>query len=100
MSLTHEQEVRIEKLVINGYKSLPAERTSYAIAARESKLRRNEKVSTRDNFVSAGFGRRGVTEPLAHVSVDVTLIDRSNYHTFQLLFYEAATYPAESRSTR
>ena len=36
-------------------------------------------------IVGAGFGGLGVAEHLAQVSVDVTLIDRHNYHTFQPL---------------
>src|ERR1700742_57226 len=39
----------------------------------------------------AGFGGLGVAEQLAHVPVDVTLIDRHNYHTFQPLLYQVAT---------
>ncbi len=42
-------------------------------------------------IVGAGFGGLGVAEQLAHVSVDVTLIDRHNYHTFQPLLYQVAT---------
>jgi len=42
-------------------------------------------------IVGAGFGGLGVAEHLAHVSVDVTLIDRHNYHTFQPLLYQVAT---------
>ena len=38
-------------------------------------------------IVGAGFGGLGVAEQLAQVSVDVTLIDRHNYHTFQPLLY-------------
>src|SRR6266436_2877184 len=42
-------------------------------------------------IVGAGFGGLGVAEQLGHVSVDVTLIDRHNYHTFQPLLYQVAT---------
>src|SRR6185503_12492305 len=42
-------------------------------------------------IVGAGFGGLGVAEQLAHVPVDVTLIDRHNYHTFQPLLYQVAT---------
>lgn len=42
-------------------------------------------------IVGAGFGGLGVAEQLAHVTVDVTLIDRHNYHTFQPLLYQVAT---------
>jgi NADH dehydrogenase len=42
-------------------------------------------------IVGAGFGGLEVAEHLAHVPVDVTLIDRNNYHTFQPLLYQVAT---------
>jgi NADH dehydrogenase len=42
-------------------------------------------------IVGAGFGGLGVAEQLAHVPIDVTLIDRHNYHTFQPLLYQVAT---------
>jgi NADH:quinone reductase (non-electrogenic) len=42
-------------------------------------------------IVGAGFGGLGVAEQLAHVPVDVTLIDRHDYHTFHPLLYQVAT---------
>src|ERR1700751_5184078 len=42
-------------------------------------------------IVGAGFGGLGVAEQLAHVPVQVTLIDRHNYHTFKPLLYQVAT---------
>src|SRR5262249_3730475 len=42
-------------------------------------------------IVGAGFGGLGVAEQLDHVPVEVTLIDRHNYHTFQPLLYQVAT---------
>ena len=42
-------------------------------------------------IVGAGFGGLGAAEQLAHVPVNVTLIDRHNYHTFQPLLYQVAT---------
>ncbi len=42
-------------------------------------------------IVGAGFGGLEVAEQLAHVPVDVTLIDRNNYHTFQPLLYQVAS---------
>jgi NADH dehydrogenase len=42
-------------------------------------------------IVGAGFGGLGVAEQLDHVPIDVTLIDRHNYHTFQPLLYQVAT---------
>ena len=42
-------------------------------------------------IVGAGFGGLEVAEQLAHVPVEVTLIDRNNYHTFQPLLYQVAS---------
>src|SRR4030095_6044629 len=42
-------------------------------------------------IVGAGFGGLGVAEQLAHVPVEVTLIDRHNYHTFHPLLEQVAT---------
>jgi NADH dehydrogenase len=42
-------------------------------------------------IIGAGFGGLGVAEQLAHVPVDVTLVDKHNYHTFQPLLYQVAT---------
>src|SRR4029453_17836316 len=42
-------------------------------------------------IIGAGFGGLGVAEQLAHVPVDIALIDRHNYHTFQPLLYQVAT---------
>jgi NADH:quinone reductase (non-electrogenic) len=42
-------------------------------------------------IVGAGFGGLGAAEQLAHVPVNVTLIDRHNYHTFQPLLYQVAS---------
>ena len=42
-------------------------------------------------IVGAGFGGLGVAEQLDHVPVEVTLIDKHNYHTFQPLLYQVAT---------
>jgi NADH dehydrogenase len=41
--------------------------------------------------IGAGFGGLAAARRLAGVSVDVTLIDQHNYHTFQPLLYEVAT---------
>src|ERR1041384_6716091 len=42
-------------------------------------------------IVGAGFGGLGVAEQLDHVPVEVTLIDRHNYHTSQPVLYQVAT---------
>lgn len=41
--------------------------------------------------VGAGFGGVEVARRLRDVPVDVTLVDRSNFHTFQPLLYQVAT---------
>src|SRR4030095_6199701 len=48
-------------------------------------------TTSRVAIVGAGCGGLEVAEHLAHVPVDVTLIDRHNYHTFQPLLYQVAT---------
>lgn len=42
-------------------------------------------------IVGAGFGGLSAAEALASAPVDVTLIDRCNYHLFQPLLYQVAT---------
>ncbi len=52
-------------------------------------------------IVGAGFGGLEATKVLANTEVDVTLIDRHNYHLFQPLLYQVATAaltPAEIAS--
>jgi NADH:quinone reductase (non-electrogenic) len=41
--------------------------------------------------VGAGFGGLAVARNLRHVEVDVTLVDRNNYHLFQPLLYQVAS---------
>jgi NADH dehydrogenase len=42
-------------------------------------------------IIGGGFGGLSVARKLKHVPVDVTLIDRCNYHLFQPLLYQVAT---------
>jgi NADH dehydrogenase len=42
-------------------------------------------------ILGAGFGGLTATQALRHAPVDVTLIDRRNYHLFQPLLYQVAT---------
>src|SRR5258706_6646954 len=42
-------------------------------------------------IVGAGFGGLAAAKRLAHEPVDVTLIDKRNYHLFQPLLYQVAT---------
>jgi NADH dehydrogenase len=50
-------------------------------------------VSERDHVIviGAGFGGLAATKRLAKAGVDVTIVDRHNFHTFQPLLYEVAT---------
>ena len=41
-------------------------------------------------IVGAGFGGLHAAKALAHMPVDVTVIDRRNHHTFQPLLYQVA----------
>ena len=42
-------------------------------------------------IVGAGFGGLNAAHRLAGAAVDVTVIDRRNYHLFQPLLYQVAT---------
>src|SRR5215471_19790267 len=42
-------------------------------------------------ILGSGFGGLSAARALARVAVDVTLIDRHNYHLFQPLLYQVAT---------
>ncbi len=42
-------------------------------------------------IVGAGFGGLSAAKALAHAPVDITIIDRVNYHLFQPLLYQVAT---------
>lgn len=42
-------------------------------------------------IIGGGFGRRRSGQALKSESVDMTLIDRRNYHLFQPLLYQIAT---------
>jgi NADH dehydrogenase len=54
--------------------------------AQPSPLRRQRVV-----IIGAGFGGLSAAKALADASVDVTVIDRHNYHLFQPLLYQVAT---------
>jgi len=41
--------------------------------------------------IGGGFGGLGAAEELKHDDVDVTIVDRNNFHTFQPLLYQVAT---------
>jgi NADH dehydrogenase len=42
-------------------------------------------------IIGGGFGGHKAAQRLKHANVDITLIDRSNHHTFQPLLYQVAT---------
>ena len=42
-------------------------------------------------IIGAGFGGLNAAQKLAKLPVDVTVLDRKNYHTFQPLLYQVAT---------
>lgn len=42
-------------------------------------------------IIGAGFGGMNAAQRIAHLPVEVTIIDRKNHHTFQPLLYQVAT---------
>src|SRR3546814_13082913 len=52
-----------------------------------------DATQTRPQVVIVGAGFAGLSAPLAlrKAPVDITLIDRRNFHLFQPLFYQVAT---------
>jgi NADH dehydrogenase len=51
----------------------------------------DDKTLTRVVVVGAGFGGLNAAQTLAKAPVQVTVIDRKNFHTFQPLLYQVAT---------
>ena len=51
----------------------------------------NAQTRPRIVIVGAGFGGLNAARALARLPVQVTLVDRRNYHTFQPLLYQVAT---------
>ena len=51
----------------------------------------NGKATTRVVIVGSGFGGLNAATKLAGANVQVTVIDRQNFHTFQPLLYQVAT---------
>jgi NADH dehydrogenase len=52
---------------------------------------RDAKTRPRVVIIGAGFGGLQAARKLAHLPVQITLIDRKNHHTFQPLLYQVAT---------
>src|SRR6202521_4068669 len=51
----------------------------------------NGKATYRVVIVGAGFGGLNAAQSLAGADVQITVIDKKNYHTFQPLLYQVAT---------
>ena len=51
----------------------------------------NSKATTRVVIVGSGFGGLNAATSLAKANVQITVIDRQNFHTFQPLLYQVAT---------
>src|ERR1700737_5281211 len=51
----------------------------------------DQKSNPRVVIVGAGFGGLVAARALARYPVQITLIDRKNFHTFQPLLYQVAT---------
>src|SRR6202049_4060808 len=65
-----------------------------ATATRDGRTRNrnaNNPALTRVVIVGAGFGGLNAAQSLANAPVQITVIDRQNFHTFQPLLYQVAT---------
>lgn len=51
----------------------------------------DQKAKPRVVIVGSGFGGLTAARTLAHYPVQITLVDRQNFHTFQPLLYQVAT---------
>ncbi|NOT39423.1 MAG: NAD(P)/FAD-dependent oxidoreductase [Alphaproteobacteria bacterium] len=51
----------------------------------------NTSTKPRVVIVGAGFGGLSAAKALKHAPVDITIVDRQNYHLFQPLLYQVAT---------
>src|SRR5580704_13197214 len=56
-----------------------------------NKINMPNKLQPRVVIVGAGFGGLNAAQELAKAPVQITVIDRKNYHTFQPLLYQVAT---------
>ncbi|MFZ0313239.1 MAG: NAD(P)/FAD-dependent oxidoreductase [Candidatus Korobacteraceae bacterium] len=54
-------------------------------------MAKNDKSQPRVLIVGGGFGGLKAAQSLARLPVQITLVDRSNHHTFQPLLYQVAT---------
>src|SRR5277367_3297478 len=51
----------------------------------------NNRSTPRIVIVGAGFGGLTAARRIAHLPVELTVVDRRNHHTFQPLLYQVAT---------
>src|SRR6202047_2097647 len=56
-----------------------------------NKINMTNKLQPRVVIVGAGFGGLNAAQELAKAPLQITVIDRKNYHTFQPLLYQVAT---------
>ena len=68
-----------------------AERLLNRPVEREAHRRAAERHRPKVIIIGGGFGGHKAAQRLKHANVDITLIDRSNHHTFQPLLYQVAT---------
>src|SRR5579872_5886686 len=62
-------------------------RESYRRRVRSGKMNGRPRVV----IIGAGFGGLNAAQTLAKAEVQITIIDRKNFHTFQPLLYQVAT---------
>src|SRR6185436_10460238 len=53
--------------------------------------KREDRMAPRVVIVGAGFGGLSAAQALRNAPVEVTIVDRHNYHLFQPLLYQVAT---------
>jgi NADH dehydrogenase len=63
-------------------------------------MQRNSNIPSRVVVIGAGFGGLAAARALGKVPVKLTVLDRRNYHLFQLLLYQGRDRGAESERHR
>ena len=59
---------------------------------------KTNKTKPRVVIVGGGFGGLALAKQLKHAPVEIILLDRHNYHTFQPLLYQVATGALEAET--
>src|SRR5262245_6708210 len=77
-----------------GVEDLTANENAERSASESSSRVRRPRVV----IVGAGFGGLSAAKELGGKAVDVTMVDRNNYHTFLPLLYQVATAGLEAES--